>query len=303
MSHEGVVKDLYTPFYMSAHFYSSFLRELGFAGIVAVVVALTIERAAKDRQVSEVQDQLHKISESVFEAVLKRNLPATITDKVFDTVLNKEVIRKQSTIQFKFSELPDTAPEGRENYLVLNVIHTYVIENVSKQTHRFPLRVFSPKPRDTRFAALLDLPTVTVDGTKLSEEEMQAGTREIDDLGFERRFLHPVVILAGQSIKISTTSCLLKERSDNEIFTSLVSTEKLDVEVEFNLSEQLSWHVDALHDAKALEPTDKRAPKPPYSLPKLSFKPTGVILPYQGIVIWWRPIIEFSYPKSESKDG
>jgi len=91
---------------------------------------------------------------------------------------------------------------------------------------------------------------------------------------------------SGRAAPVDMNYKLIKEISDNEVWTSLYASTSIEVVVDMRL-EKHEWNVDTLHSGKliALDAPQRG----PYRARRIVFRSEQAILPYQGVLLWWRP--------------
>lgn len=273
------------PFFRNPSFGAALLRDLGLAGLVALLVGALIEKASRKRQEEDFNNHLQNVSKETFQAVIGHKMPAAIVDKVLGTVLRKSIIRENSRLKMRLSDIPNREDEG---YLLLNCTHQYTLRNLSSETVSHTINIFKPSPPVEGYDDFLKPMTVTIDGVPLDETTLSNGDKAIPNSGFEDRFAHKIHIKPKSSINVRSETWLLKELSDTELWVSLLPSTGMEVDIEMMLKNVPLWHVDALHSG-ALEITTPNLPEPPFSERNCSYKLSDALLPYQGIHLWWRP--------------
>ena len=274
------------PFFRNPSFFASLLRDLGLAGLVALLVGALIEKASRKRQEEDFNTHLQNVSQETFKAVIGHKIPESIVDKVLGTVLRKAIIRENSRLKLRLSDIP-----GREtgDYILLNCTHQYILRNLSSETVKHTIKIFKPTPPVEGYDEFLLPMTVTIDGEPLEEDVIADGDDAIPNSGFEERFAHKINIKPNSSINVRSETWLLKEQSDTELWVSLIPSTGMEVDVEMALGTLPLWHVDALHSG-SLDILTPNLPLPPFSERNCSYRLTDALLPYQGIHLWWRPL-------------
>ncbi len=271
----------------SWYFLSNLLKEIAFALIIAIFIGIGIERAAKYQQVAEVKGYLDQVRDNVFDAVLKKQFPETIVAKVHDTIFSTKTIRKSSNMTIKLKDFPADCSEG-EGFLIYEVIHHYVIKNLTSNEVEHPLKLFGPAPRKPHLRKYLPKMSISVENVPLTSDEMHEGTNSIEDDGFEERFSKTLKIPPKKAITIRTSLALAKLAEDMEMWVSLLPQEGIDLTIEIDSKKKLHWDIDSYFFGK-MSSTTPDLLKPPFCENRGTFTTKDVIFPYQGINFSWRP--------------
>jgi len=296
-TYEEKLHHLSTPFYWSAHFYSALLREVGFAFAIAVLITLLVERTAKWEQAhsfaealkaieARTEIQLEEIKKDVFHAVLKQRVPHAVSDIALDILIAQNVIREQLHLKYVLKSLDDNELSENGRFIAVEGTLTYILRNITQEEVIKNINLFLPFPARPDLKGLLEISRVEIGQNALTTAEIQKGIDETPNTDTEMRASWTVNLPSDGSVRVSLQYKLIKERSDSDCWTSLYATTdgQYDVNVEIG---DLEWCVDALHSGK-LMPADGSSPglrmggSCIYNFEK-------ALLPYQGVLLWWRP--------------
>ena len=103
---------------------SHILNELGVAGFVAIILAVTIEYVSKKRDERRFKEEKDAIKNDVFEHVLGYRLPEGTFASLDDQILNASFFRKDFAVRYELSPLENPAfikIDGQISYKVLNL--------------------------------------------------------------------------------------------------------------------------------------------------------------------------------------
>jgi hypothetical protein len=131
------------------------LNELGIAGVVAFILALTIERlsaeelrrrAERERKTlrQEFDRQTEAIKQDVFHQIYGRMLPPELRDEL-DDVLRSEFIRSELYLEFELTVEKDS--QTSEEYVKSKCKTRSKIENITGQKESFPSTIPSTSRR------------------------------------------------------------------------------------------------------------------------------------------------------------
>src|SRR5204863_1081216 len=114
----------------------------------------------------------------------------------------------------------------------------------------------------------------------------KSGDEQVKDTDYEKRYLWVRPIGPQEILHVVMNYNLIKEVSDNEVFTSLLSSTDLEVSVDVQCA-GLEWNIDSRHSGtlRALDaPADGPRPRG-----RVTFRAAEPLLPYHGVTLWWRP--------------
>lgn len=267
------------------HVASTFIRELGFASFIALVISVFIDRSSRKQHEDTAREIVEAVSKNVFHGVFSMRVPEPIVNETLSSVLIRPVVRTRQYLGFEFKELEGETDEIRQNYIHLQMTSRYTLENVSGDTADFPIRILIPKTRNPNLRTRSKLTKLTINNRSLTTEQIQSIEDEGDNEKGEIEYLYETLIGERESISVVAEYSMPKERSDTELWTSLIPTAQIDVEVDMRLDET-KWYIDALHSGK-LEATD--GSDGVRGIGKFGFHTTSAILPFQGVHLWWWP--------------
>ena len=289
-----LAKELQRPAFLTLRFIADTLRELGFAAFIAWLIAITIERVARNREASSFERYRHEIATTaeqsrrdiavdVFKAAIGSFAPAVVRDIALQTILLSLTSRANMTLSFKLMPLQDSYPADlRNHYIRFEQAFTYDVRNESSSMINHTIDVFRPKcPID----ALRDehrLCSVVISARELDDSEIKLGAAAIPDTDGETRYRWLRQLAGGETLRVSVRHVMIKEISDNEVWTSLISTVGLSLDINIEVF-NLHWGVDPLFHGE-IKPVGRMAESG-----LTSFVIRDALLPYQGFIFWWRP--------------
>ena len=284
--------DLY---WKSPHVWNGVVREIGFACLIALLIIIFVEASSRQRQenaalsflererqrASELREELGR---DVFRAVYCRETPASLVDGVIDQVLSCNVVRTYHRSDYKLLELDVAADENKDKrYVCLQIHGEYVVKNISRDTITVPIGIGFPTPGPMNLKKYAKITSVKIGGIELNEHEIREGDFAAEDDSDKIRFMWKRKLAAGNQLEVMYTAQLVKERSDNEVWTSLFPSTGMEL--------SLTVEVDDLEfDARSLSSKDvERLIGTRASNEMNKWRLNGPILPHQSIIVWWRP--------------
>ncbi len=241
---------------------------------------------------------MQKISKNVIAATFGLQIPNRIVNNVIYSVLSSKIIRSRMKVTFILLDIPEEVeikhgiPKGK--FRILQMQSDSEMTNVSATAIDHPIRLFVPII-DSTLNHLVGLRSGSIGSEKLSEALIRQGSEAIPDTAYEKRYEWSRRIAPMETIRVAFNYQLLKEISDNEVWTSLLPTENLEVTVDIQCND-VEWGLDARCMGQfrpAYDPLNEVFDVDPDSAPKRSgrfrFTPIDTLLPYQGMTLWWRP--------------
>jgi len=258
------------------------LKEFGYASLIALIIAVVIERSSRTRQELTTAERQAEIADSVFRGVFEVELPSEIVEEATDTILRANLIRTEHTCTFTLSDRFKDIDGERHDYVELRINSDYVLRNVSRETVGAPIRLRFALPGNRKLHDLAHLDSLSINGSPLTDDELKAGDDAVANTAYLRCYEWQNKLEKDQTLRVTARYTMIKERSDNEVWVSLYPSLKMHLNVH-NSCQGLDLGADANHREGLKEvAVDERSGHYEWEL-------TRPILPYQGIVCWWRP--------------
>ena len=281
------LKEAGTAWYSRQATWAAFMREVGFAALIALVIGVLVERASRVKQAQTAHALLMTVSRNVFGAVLGSHVPASISQHVLGSIFSAPMIRHQLRLTFTVMNLPEGHGDRSSDCVLLRLSTSYELENVSGVTADHRIRLYYPIPSYPGLCELAKIESVSIDDQLLPTEELESGNDAVPNTDYERRSEWPVSVGKERRVRVTTSHILVKEFSDSEIWSSLLPTAP-PVEVTVDMQVQgLVWNVDSHHSGKLRAIDD--VPDGPRGLGQVTFRCNEALLPFQGVNLWWRP--------------
>jgi hypothetical protein len=120
------------------------LTELGIAGVIACVLAFTIERFSAKEFAKVAEKERREVAKDVFDAMLGHSIPRSIKDEMSTQILAEPLIRKKLVMTYVLTPLADSETPPR--YVFVDFEMSYEIHNLSSCKRPFRLKSAFPKP-------------------------------------------------------------------------------------------------------------------------------------------------------------
>ncbi|MEZ5996765.1 MAG: hypothetical protein R3C25_13540 [Hyphomonadaceae bacterium] len=294
---------------LSPQIFAALLREIGFALIIAFLIGWLIEEDSKrrqevfvrdfsERQSRFVEDFSERVSRDVFASVLGKFLPRKFQDAFLD-VGKSHTVRTNMVIRYELLEFTDAEVRGikelKDEFIKLHIFTDYTLENISGSSFDHTVVCAYPLRSESDFhKSLSRIVRIKIGRDEMSAQEIAEGTELADA---ERRdfakFSKSCHLQAGEQLQVTYEVVLVKERSDNEVWVSLIPTDQLwiicDVgRLQSSMKFGITAHCPSGMDERLSSENDRGEPSDANGGVWAS---GGPILPYQSVVFWWRTLV------------
>ena len=276
------------PWWQHQHIWTAFVREVGFAALIALLILLLVERASKSEQNRLTREFLKLISTDVLHATLGVPTNISIARSVITNILAAPVLRPRLDYTVVIDRL--NVPSDR---CVLNIMTSYQLRNVSNRPISWPIRIAIPRLIDETTAAVNKINSWRIGERSLSESEIQEAANRDDPSRII--YTHHYVLNANDTLSVAVSYTLLKHVEDVEILTLTIPTQDITITID-NQRDDLVWNIQSRLNA-LMQRIDVPREDPPWSRARAVFKIDEPILPYQGVTVWWTRKIGVDKPK------
>lgn len=260
-----------------SYYAAIFLKELGFAFIVAWLVSITIEQAASKWRSEEVSNQLNAIKENVFSAVFNVRQPDEMIDLLNRTIFRKAFYRQQYSVNVLFEYLPVS---GKPDMVFLDITSRFKAMNMTASPQKFKYAATIEIPYDRELANLAVLKSVSIDGVRLTDEQMAQAKANGADTDDFKRYAHEIPVLAKGSVTIVSNYTLVKHTRDALVWQVFDPCDG------FRLTavspKDLVIYGDAIHP---FAPAEKSGGK--IGDAKFAIHVEQPLFPNHGVQLWW----------------
>ena len=263
-----------------AHMGQELLKEVGFAGVVAFLLIITIDGFSRKQHERNVELLTDKINKNLFEVIFKNKIPGELYEVVRTQLLESKVIRRDFDACYSFSKL--STPEYNKEWLRMEVIHTYTLENISSEDVKaFRISNTIDIPNVPKLQELCKILSIKIGDNEISIDEIA----KIDPKKHFLKYSVEIDVPAGSRVKVKLHDERITRMHDSNVLCAIYPT--IDLRLTVNVpSGDLSVAADSLH-AKDLEP---RAV--PQGGTMFQWQLPGGLLPYQGVYFQWRPCVD-----------
>jgi hypothetical protein len=265
------------------------VREFGFAFFIAWIVAVTIEKSSKRRQEVSVQAMQKRIADNVFRGVYSTEFPNRMIDTITRNLLKSKFVRNYIDLTYEINPLTEVdANYGKSPpFVCVRTKMDYVIRNMTDEETIFPFRLLLDQPPDPGLQKYVKLETIEIDGHdakgKISSKKNEDGTIEYaGDFNIKPSPVLDDDPLKGLRVKIEHV--IIKNNVDTVIWSTPYPTLKLDLSVIMNVKDNM-FQAHALYRKEF----KKTWGKPEEYEGIHTWTLDDVVLPHQGVVVFWQP--------------
>lgn len=253
-------------------------KELGFAGIVSVILISTIERFSRRRHEKAATILAEKINKNLFYAIYKRYIPNEVFLEIERTVMKSGVFRQNHEITYIIEDFKgDVHGVDCEKHVTCHAKSRYVLKNISSATITHPVRMLLERPIDIELEAMCKIQSVSVGGKRLDDDTVKKNTRQEEN---QVVFSLDVTILAGENLDIETNAILLKRKLDQEVWASQIPSDGIRITV-YTPNKDIEVRAQANHSQKLIESDGSEGHK--------TWELRHGMFPFQSVTFWWSP--------------
>ena len=265
-------------YWVDAGLGKTLLHELGFAGVVSVILIFTIEKFSRERHKLAAETLLDRINQDLFRAIYKRYIPEAVFEEVEKCIMMGSVYRESHELDYTI----DAFAEDVDAELSASSFHctaqtSYKLRNLLDQDVRHTVTILLERPLEARYDAWCTVNEVCINGAPLTEDLLTKGISRTDQHVI---FRHDVDIPAGAKVDVRTRSVLIKKKTDAEIWCSRLPSDGLTLTVS-TPTKGLNVKASANHS----EALQQKLDNPVTRKWVLDFG----IFPYQSIIFFWQP--------------
>ena len=274
-----------------------FANELGIAGIVACILAITIEalshkeflklaeeerRAIKKEFEKVAQEERNAIKEDVFHYVYGHSIPEEITTEIELQLLKNLFVKRNLVLIHTIEPFP-----RNPKYVVLTTHITYELQNLTNQTQTYHLLTFSedaPEPALQAEARYLSIKVDDCETPFAVEGDELVGSQDKNKIGGHLCVERDIRVRHDRPARFALSVRTLKSVDEGyDIFLCSDPTCGFDMKVHvYHLDLEVSAH--AFHP-EMLSPALEHRP----ALNRYHWSIKRPVLIHQGGYVYWRP--------------
>ncbi len=248
---------------------ASFLKELSFAGFIALIVIFTVERFSKERHRLETESLVRDINKNLFHAIYSRYIPNKVFREVERLLLNVDVYRKGYSVIYTIEDI-----EGDPIHYKCTAQSSYEIENLTEEPIDHSVGLALEKPLNDGMVGLCRIDSVKIGDKQLSQEEIAEHTTVSET---QVVLSYPIKIPSRSSVKVNQIGSLIKLKTDQELWLSRVPSDGFRLTV--FVPKGVNVYANAVHSGAAELVHDAGTKK--------AWEINEGMIPCQGFVFWW----------------
>lgn len=255
------------------------VKEIGFAGLVSIILIYTIERYTRERHQKMAEELMDRINTDIFRAVYKRRVPESVFREFERLLLNANVCRSDLELTYTLRERqPEDgiAAADAEQFVSCLIQSSYELHNMTDHEITHPVYVFIDAPIEQRFATLCGLRDVTIDGKPLAADVIRqhSDAREGGD-----RFNYKLHLAPKARVRVSTTVAQVKSAHNTEVWVCSYPSDGLKLTVNTPGRDFGVW-ARAAHSQRLERDLDNEVTR--------RWRLRHGILPSQCLYFWWK---------------
>lgn len=300
----GIVLRVKNPEPANAFIAGEFLKDLGFAGIIAVIIIFTVEVFNKRRQRKEVEKltdwaqefierTTKQIKRDVLVAVLRRFVHKSVVDEMDRCLRAAVVYRKNLVITYTLHVLGGTVSRPNQIKTTTQDVHpdqqysdrlkcemhtTYDLHNWSTQSVTHTVCLDVERPLEASLKKLCKITAIEIGREALTQDKIKENSSWTTA---HLQFRRDIEIPEGKTIHVSTTAVTVKQKTDMENYVCYLPTSNLTLIVGCP-KRDLDVQAVANHSQNLIPRT---APNEYSKLWQLEYG----IFPHQSVTFWWSP--------------
>jgi hypothetical protein len=265
-------------------------HEIGFALLVSVVIWGLFEHVIST-DAEEVWDRrMERLTNNVFQAVLRKDLPKGLLDEANNLVLNNAVVRRNFQVTYTLSDVTVSDVDPCLEAVAVQAVMEFEMENVSTDVFDWDVKLALPNPVHPSLKRLVEVSGLEVTkGNEVLQLDLEAAREAFQAALAQVAATHipfragTVKLNPGETCRFSATYMMIKEGEDSEYLQTLYPADGLRITLfDPGAGTKRLLFASAVHRHE-LEATESS------SIPKARiFRIPGYLLPHQGVLIWWK---------------
>jgi hypothetical protein len=267
-----------------------FIREIGFALVVAVIIWSVFEYFAREENEALWKQRVEEITTNVFYAMHRRNFPTNYITVANDIILKPSFIRSGWFLHYSLRDSTFKHNGTSIDFVEVTCVSHFEVTNIDENMAQFPLRVSLPNPADPSLKPKVGVSNVLVwregrrEDVALSDADVSFRKQMDDNVVnpvFHAGFIdvHP-----KQKIEVSVTFTLAKQFDDTELIQTLYPTDSLRITISDHGPTKRFIRARSIHpDALEIE-------TPVHATGTYQARINRYLLPHHGFIFWWGSI-------------
>jgi hypothetical protein len=259
-------------------FVEHLLRDLGMAGLIAMVLIYTVDRVSRERHENAAHDLMEKMNHNLFHAIYKRYIPPAVMEEVEKCLMKSDVFRTHYCIDYTLdyiSEVTNIEQADKDKYLKCEIYSKYRLRNITDKPITHLVETHVELPIENSLKDLVDFDEITIDGDSLSAEEIKESTSTND---IHKIIKHEVTIPADGFKEVTMMCHTIKRKLDMEVWSSRFPSAGLTLRI--TAPSAIKVHATANHSEELSESKMGGGKLTIWELDHGMF-------PFQSVIFWW----------------
>jgi hypothetical protein len=277
--------------YVLAPFWQKVTHEIGFALLVSAVVWTLLEAQLRQESDALWDKRIEQATRNVFLSVLRKDLPKPLLDEANNLILSSSLIRTDFAVTYTLRDSSFTMANGEKADCVLvDAVMEFQMRNVSTDVVPWTAGLGLPNPVHPELKKMVGVHSVRIQkgGDEVAIDFEGGRTVFLEELEDNRLtsvsfMVGDVILQPGETCSFSASYVMAKEAEDTELLQTLHPTDGLRVTIfDQSTSGKRVTFARSVH-RKPLQvlSEDLAGSARIFTLP-------GYLLPYQGVLIWWK---------------
>ena len=265
-----------TSWFVSKKTWVPLSKEIGFAALIALLLSYTIEQYTRRVHEEERQEEKAELKRNVFEAVYGILAPEHVVDRIVKSTLGQKFWRTNYRVYFEL-HLHDFSRE--DGVLVKGVRlrshHSYTIKNISHEPEDYELRIEVEKPDLRGVRESIEVEQIIINGKEIDKKSLVEQERDVI-----KQYSYKWKVNRGEIATINFCVTVGRGLDDTELWWSFIPSDGMTLQVKLP-PEITEFGAFPIHETDLVKSQSSATGYHEWEL-------RDVVLPYQGIALWWR---------------
>ncbi|MEW6166046.1 MAG: hypothetical protein AB1642_13390 [Pseudomonadota bacterium] len=268
--------------------WSVFVKELSFAGFIALILIGTIERFTRNRHEKAANRLVKRINNDLFHAIYERYIPPKVLSEVEKALMGSNVYRENHEVNYTIDNLDDSEKLGGlpcDRHVKCSIVAMYNLKNITDHSVKHDIELNLERPIDPEWEVHCKITEVEIDGQALASEDIAEQTSLTPA---QIKFSHTVTLKPREVVPVITKATLIKRKLDQEVWSSRLPSDGIKLIVTVPARDlDVRAHAHHHEELKRLLGTGVSTTW------ELGFG----MFPHQSVVFWWSPKQPLACPK------
>jgi hypothetical protein len=267
-----------------------FLREIGFALVVAIVIWFVFEYFARSENEAMWKERVQEVAENVFYAVHRRKIPPGYFNFANELILTPKFMRTGWQLHYSLRDAHYQENERKIPFVAVTCVSRFEVTNITEQTQLFPIQVSLPNPIHQGMKDRVGVSGILVWRSGQRQElelavAEQSFRAQMQTNSFQFLFDAGAIEMQPQEkIEIASTFTLAKQVEDNEVLQGKYPADSLRIAIVDHCTKK------RLIGARSIHPDTLEHESPAGTTDTYQYRINRYLLPHHGAVFWWKTV-------------